>query len=38
MKIAVSNPTQRARRRAAPMRARRPSGARPMYPSDEGQT
>jgi hypothetical protein len=29
---------RRAERRAAPKPARIPSGDRPMYPSDEGQT
>jgi hypothetical protein len=29
---------RRAERRAAPKPARVPSGDRPMYPSDEGQT
>jgi hypothetical protein len=29
---------RRAERRAAPKRARVPSGDRPMYSSDEGQT
>ncbi len=33
-----SNDAQRAERRAAPKPARIPSGDRPMYPSDEGQS
>jgi len=38
MKPSVTNTTQRAERRAAPKPARIPSGDRPMYPSDEGQS
>jgi hypothetical protein len=36
MSCAVSTPTTRAVRRAAPKPARIPSGDRPTYPSDEG--
>ena len=34
----VSTSSARAERRAAPKPARIPSGDRPTYPSDEGQT
>jgi len=38
MKHAVRTLSRRAERRAAPKPARIPSGDRPAYPSDEGQT
>ena len=34
----LPNRPERAERRATPKPARIPSGDRPMYPSDEGQT
>jgi hypothetical protein len=38
MRHRESTDAQRAERRAAPKPARIPSGDRPMYPSDEGQS
>ncbi len=38
MRHRVPTPMPRAERRAAPKPARIPSGDRPTYPSDEGQT